>query len=211
MNCVVQSLQVSTFTVHTCMCITVCMYVCAHASNSVSKYYHASMYMCFGTISTCFLLSFMQLSWEYMHAHANVPNVPTCSCTFIGTSIHECTHTSYDRLYYFVIRNNMLKQYAIARSVLVVMLLTFLVVLTKADCRVLCLVFRKLPQLRILHSTACIICTTNSFFVCEIGIFSVFQLYLLASALSAEWIVHMQNSHNNYRLLIENVVSTSSI
>ena len=100
-------------------------------------------------------------------------------------------------------------------SLVMVMVLTSLVmvmvVLSVADWRVVCLVFRKLPQLRIPHCTACITCTSLSFVVCEIGIFPVFQLYLLASALSAEWIVRMQNSHNNYRVLIENVVNTSSI
>ena len=90
--------------------------------------------------------------------------------------------------------------------VMMVMVLTSLVVvmvmvmLSVADWRVVCLVFRILPQLGIPHCTACLICSTCSFVICEFGIFPVFQLYLFASALSAELIVHMQNSHNNSRL-----------
>ena len=117
-----------------------------------------------------------------MHAHANAS---TCLCIFIDA------HTSYSGRYYFVIRNAMLKQYAINFFASMVMVM---VVLSVAGWRVVCLVFRKLPQFRILHFTACIICTTNSFFVSEIGILPVFQLYLSANALSAEWIVYMQNN-----------------
>ena len=95
--------------------------------------------------------------------------------------------------------------------VMVMVMVMVMVVLSVADWRVVCLVFRKLPQLRIPHCTACPICSTRSFVVCEIGIFPVFQLYLFASALLAKLIVHMQNYHNNYHLLMETVVNTSSI
>ena len=135
--------------IHTYTLLCACMYVCVHCAEvfyacmyvqmplySVSIYYHAS------AVCTCVLdqyqfvlLSFMQLSWEYMHAHANVP---TCLCIFIDA------HPSYSRRYYFVIRNTMSKQYAITFFASMVMMM---VVLTVAGWRVLCLVFRKLPQL----------------------------------------------------------------
>ena len=95
--------------------------------------------------------------------------------------------------------------------VMVMVMVMVMVVLSVANWRVVCLVFRKLPQFRFPHCTACLICSTPSFVVCEIGIFPVLQLYFFASALSVELIVHMQYSHNNYHLLIENVVNTSSI
>ena len=134
--------------IHTYCCVHVCTYVCI-----VQKYsMHACMYTClyilyqniimqvqyvnvFWSNIGLFLLLFMQLSWEYMHAHANVP---TCLCIFIDA------HTSYNRCYYFVIRNTMSKQYAINFFALMMMVM---VVLSVAGWRVVCLVFRKLPQL----------------------------------------------------------------
>ena len=185
MCCVVRSLQVLTVRtyIHTYCCVHVCTYVYI-----VQKYsMHVCMYTClyilyqniimqvqyvhvFWNNIGLFLLSFMQLSWEYMHAHANMC---TCSCILIGTCIHACTHASYNRCYYFVIRKKMLKQYATVTSLVLVVGLS-VSDWSEADWRVVCLVFRKLPHLRILHSNACITCSTPSFVVCEIGIFPVF-------------------------------------
>ena len=208
MCCVVQSLQVLTVRIYIliAVCMYVRMYLCTHAFIfCISKYYHASMYI---------LHVLEQYRLVFIVIYAAVLGVHACTCKcnhmlmYIYWYMHTCMYTHIlQQMLLLCHQEKMLKQYA-PSTILVLMVM---VVLSVAGWRVVCLVFRKLSHLRIFHCTACITYKSQSFFVCEIDIFSVFQLYLSASALSTEWIVHMQNSHNNYCLLIGTVVNILSV
>ena len=108
-----------------------------------------------------------------------------CKCNYMLMCIywymHTCMYTHIlQQMLLLCHQEKMLKQCA-PSTILVLMV---------AGWRVVCLVFRKLPHLRIFHSTACITYKKQSFYVREIGNFPVFQLYLSANALSAELIYY---------------------